>query len=570
MPTSVSDKKDKHIEDESNSSETLPVKDLSPESENDRSSGKNELEELRKLIIKPEGVSEVLPGAVQKSAEKDGKFAQATLPVVEENIRQSVARNPKILAEALFPVIGPAIRKAIAQALSSMMQSLNQTLEYSVSPKGLGWRLEALRTGKSFGEIVVLKTMLYRVEQVFLIHKETGLLLQHVVADSKDVQDADMVSAMLTAIEDFVQDSFKMSDGATLDSLKVRELSVWIEHSPDAVLASVIRGTPPLSLRETFSEAIEEIQLQHENELDNFNGRPEVFDESQPILDRCLQFRLNEKQREKTIFSPTNILAFVLGLLIVIGGFFYIRDYWRWSSYVEHLKNEPGIVVAEADHGVFSHSISGLRDPLSNDPKKLLSDYNLDEEDVAQNWKSYHDTNQTFILKRAVNLLNPPDTIQFEFENGILSAKGDASVEWFSQAKKTSLTLLGVSEFKVVENEKLRLKRLIEGQTVLFNCNTVELVNSSEIDVLKQNLEKLSDTVQNLKVEILGFSSKSGTENTNNSFSLKRAEKVKTELIERSIKLSGLQKANSQFIRNGLGKAANDQDCKAEVKVTFD
>jgi OOP family OmpA-OmpF porin len=238
-----------------------------PENEDDGGNGERDdrknsedLVELRKLIVNSEEVGEVLPAAVKRSTKKNERLAKATLPLVEENIRQSVANNPKVLAEALFPAIGPAIRKAIAQALSSMVQSLNQTLEYSVSPKGLGWRLEAFRTGKSFGEIVMLKTLLYRVEQVFLIHKETGLLLQHAVAGDKETQDADMVSAMLTAIEDFVQDSFKTSENATLDSLKVKELSVWIEHSPDAIIAGVIRGTPPLSLRETFSEAIEEIQ----------------------------------------------------------------------------------------------------------------------------------------------------------------------------------------------------------------------------------------------------------------------------------------------------------------------
>ena len=37
---------------------------------------------------------------------------------------------------------------------------------------------------------------MYRVEQVFLIHRKTGLLLQHVRAQSTEVADAQMVSAM--------------------------------------------------------------------------------------------------------------------------------------------------------------------------------------------------------------------------------------------------------------------------------------------------------------------------------------------------------------------------------------
>ena len=86
---------------------------------------------------------------------------------------------------------------------------MNQTLGRSFSAQGLKWRLEAWRTGKALREVVLLRTLVYRVEQVFLIHRETGLLLQHVSAGPRRAsQDADMVSGMLTAIRDFVQDSF--------------------------------------------------------------------------------------------------------------------------------------------------------------------------------------------------------------------------------------------------------------------------------------------------------------------------------------------------------------------------
>ncbi|MDH3493966.1 MAG: OmpA family protein, partial [Acidobacteriota bacterium] len=153
------------------------------------SNGESSMGELRRLLVGSEQVSDVLPEAVSKSSQKNSQLSEATLPIVEKNIRESVLRNPRILADALFPVIGPAIRKAISAALSSMVQSFNQTLEHSVSPKGLKWRFEAFRTGRSFGEVVMLKTLQYRVEQVFLIHRKTGLLLEHVALDPKDTQD---------------------------------------------------------------------------------------------------------------------------------------------------------------------------------------------------------------------------------------------------------------------------------------------------------------------------------------------------------------------------------------------
>ena len=112
----------------------------------------------------------------------DKRLAKALQPTFEETLRASIKKDPRPFVDAVTPVMGTAIRKAIAEALGAMMQSLNRTLDNSVSVRSLQWRLEAARTGKPFAEIVLLHTLEYRVEQVFLIHRETGLLLQHAVS----------------------------------------------------------------------------------------------------------------------------------------------------------------------------------------------------------------------------------------------------------------------------------------------------------------------------------------------------------------------------------------------------
>jgi OOP family OmpA-OmpF porin len=71
-----------------------------------------------------------------------------------------------------------------------------------------------------------------------------------------------MVSGMLTAIQDFVHDSFASPDGEALEDLRVGDLAVWVERGPQAVLAAVIRGNAPQDLRTVFQEALERIHLQ--------------------------------------------------------------------------------------------------------------------------------------------------------------------------------------------------------------------------------------------------------------------------------------------------------------------
>ena len=207
----------------SDSTDEQGAKSESPDSQQPQDA----LNELRELLLKPiqaqlddlqkrldtpdlhaKDVSRVLPEAIFLRSKRDKKIEMALEPITEKTIKSSIRRDRKALVDALFPVMGPAIRRAIASAIQGMIQSFNQILEHSISVNGLKWRLEALRTQKSFAEVVLLHTLIYQVEQVFLIHRETGLVLQHVVTKTVSADDPDLVSSMLTAIKDFVQDSF--------------------------------------------------------------------------------------------------------------------------------------------------------------------------------------------------------------------------------------------------------------------------------------------------------------------------------------------------------------------------
>jgi outer membrane protein OmpA-like peptidoglycan-associated protein len=515
-------------------------------------------------------VSDVLPAAIKQSSKVNNKLSRSTLPVVEENIRQSVKENPQILAEALFPAIGPAIRKAIAEALGTMIQSLNQTIEYSFSPQSIKWRLEAFQTGKPFAEVVLLKTLLYRVEQIFLIHRETGLLLQHVTANVNTEQDADMVSAMLTAIQDFVKDSFMNSPEATLDTLQVGELAVWIERSGNLLFAAVIRGNAPLAVREEFQNAIEQIEAEHETDFEKFEGDSVPFERSRPILEACLKYQTGDKNnKRKTLFSPFNLIGAALLLTICVVGFFLGRDYWRWSNYVSDLKNRVGIVVTDSHHGWFKNSIQGLRDPLAANPTEIINDYNLVADDVQSTWEEYQSSNAEIVLTRAKKILNPPPTISLTFEKGILIAGGTASAEWFEKAKQLSNVLVGVKEFKTSQ-KTTDLQSKIENQTVNFACNTTDLPEnqSQNIKEIGENIQMLSilakEAEKTLQIEIEGSSDLSGTSELNSKISQIRAEKVANALIATFPSLK-----NTEIKAVGLGTTGNI-GCKVKFKLNLE
>ncbi len=425
---------------------------------------KDELAELKRLLMAPEQagieeilrrlndpalrakeISRILPEALSQRSGEDGKLVPALVRTVEDCVRLSVERNPLTLVDSLFPVMGPAIRKSTGEFIRAMVQSLNQTLEHSFSLQGLKWRFESFRTGKPFAEVVLVHSLVFRVEQVFLIHRETGLLLAHVTQEAVVFQDADMVSSMLTAIQDFVRDSFETSQRDGLENLQIGELTVLVEHGPRAYLAAVVRGNPPAELSTLLREHLEAFHLDFGRALESFDGNAAPFQTAENLLLGCLINRLRPPGKKP--FPYVKILAAVLLGAVSLWVGVQIRDGLRWKRYLDRLAVEKGIVVVSwgKQHG--KRTVSGLRDPLAADPMSFVAESGLDPKDVVGKWERFDAMDPEFVLARARQALDPPESVRLSLEQGVLIAKGEAPSQWVTDARRFARVLSGVTRY---------------------------------------------------------------------------------------------------------------------------
>lgn len=543
-------------------------KESPSEEENNHAASLEELVELRSLLfgiepeklnklyerldnpqILPQDISRMLPEAVILRAKQDKQLSEAVVSTVEEAIDISVKQDQNNLADALFPIIGPATRKAISAALDEMIQSFNVTLENSLSPESFQWRLEAARTGKTFAEIVLLRNLIYRVEQVFLIHKQTGLLLHHILASNVAAQDPDLVSAMLTAIQDFVKDSFRVQKNDALQSLEFGDLTIWIEEGPQAVIAGIIRGNAPQELKLVFQDAIEKIHLKLSTELKNFNGDSELFATSKGYLSSCLEARYKKPPETRYTYAWVFLGTIALGL--GLWGFFAIREQLHWNSFVDKLKVQSGIVVVESGKKNGKYFLSGMRDPLAVDPESLMQKSDIQPETVVSSWKPFIALDSELIVKRAELLLRSPKTVTLQIdENGILEASGYASREWVSQARKSWRYIPGVTQFQDDNIQDISIKELekykkeIEEENLLFLENSTNIVPSEnkKIPNLISQMQKLVSVANQMgkevKIEIKGHTNTTGTEDINMPVSENRAKKVLSYLVSQGLESS--------------------------------
>lgn len=366
-------------------------------------------ETMRQRLDNParraEDVAGVLAEAVRLRS--DAKLRRALQPLLEDALQRSVQSNPKMLADALFPIFGKAIRRAITAELDNMLQSLSQMLEQSFSARSLSWRWESLRTGKPYSEIVILRSLLFRVEQVFLIHRASGLLLEHVAASSSATKDPEMVSGMLTAIQDFVRDSVSAAEKENLETIRMGEIGVVLAYGPDAILAGFVRGVAPRNLNSLIQDTLDAIEQKYSDALHDFSGDTSPFDSCRPQLQALL---LGQGGAGARISTSRGARALLFGVPIVV--LLALAAWWiysavverRWADYARSLQTVPGIVITHAEKRGAKFYIAGLRDPFATDPASLLPQ-NLSARKMESHWEQYHSLAPQFAARRRLDEL---------------------------------------------------------------------------------------------------------------------------------------------------------------------
>jgi OOP family OmpA-OmpF porin len=549
-----------------------PVEQLhdSPPSEKtekfaDPAADRRELEELRHLIVAPEqeavadirdrmdnlqrrtdDVSSVVVEAIQKRLDHGGDraLAEALAPTIQETLRESVRRDPHTLADALFPVMGPAIRKSISEALRSMLESFNQALEHSLSVQGLKWRVEAFRTGKPFAEIVLMHSLVYRVEQVFLIHRETGLVLHHLVAPAVAKQDPAMVAGMLSAIQQFVKDSFESPSGDTLDSFEVGELSIWAEQGPDMVIAAVIRGHAPADFRIALKEALENLQQRYASALDGFEGDAGPFRGAGDPLSHLLETRYRDKGSARGAIggavqqSPKAAIAVgIVAVLAVVAWIaFSLVERSHWTQFADALRHEPGIVVTSFAKASGKWQIRGLRDPLAADPDQILAAHNLPQSKADMEFGAVYSLDDAIVARRAQALLDPPSGVTLSVKSGTLGATGTASAAWIGKFSDRARWIAGVASVDASQLKDADAAAL-EAIVLTFPVGSPELEVGQDASLLRAQravrdiLDSAAASGAPITIEITGHTDSTGVEGTNLSLSNQRAARVQAMLL---------------------------------------
>tara|TARA_R110002072_G_scaffold4174_9_gene29636 strand:- start:23127 stop:24806 length:1680 start_codon:yes stop_codon:yes gene_type:complete len=447
--------------------------------------------------------SQTLADAMRLALARDPTFADSMAALISKGVHTTVQHDSTAFGRALAPALGPAIRNSVWMMLQGFVQSIETIVDQQLSWRSVRWRIEGWRTGRSFAEVAFVHTLLFRVEHVFLLHRSNGLQLQHCTRPGAIAREPDLITAMLTAIQDFLRDAFQASESDAATSFSINELSVIVENGNNAALAAVVRGQPRAEIRLQLREALDRIESTMTGQLAKFDGDTDPFEAVRPQLEACLTESQRtgvadaKKKKKRSKVIPFTLLVATLGLITwwIIGLVATATLRGRFENFVAELTATKGYAITNSEIRDDAVIVHGLRDPLAQPFEEIATKHSV-KDLVTTHFQDYHALHPEFVAQRIRKTLKPPAGVEFDLDGRTLHLRGSASHAWLERTGTIAAAIDGISSVDITGCTDLDLQAFQEAAARLLAADPkvalLQDANSEERRTLVQLVRELT------------------------------------------------------------------------------
>jgi outer membrane protein OmpA-like peptidoglycan-associated protein len=235
-------------------------------------------------------------------------------------IKTQIELEKDAMVDALYPVIGSTISKYMVE----VVREINSKVEHTLSPEGIKRKIRAKIQGVSEAELIFQESVKYHVQAIFLIDKDSGLIIQEVQPEGERHLESDMIAGMLTAIRSFANDC--ITSGSELDEINYGDWQIPIEVAGYCYVAVVVKGEPSNQFRTKIRQILGQIVLKYGNTIKKYEGDPDTV--PKPIKSLLEELIEKEDSQPKKSSSPPMLLwlaAILLGMVFIPWGIIHHR-----------------------------------------------------------------------------------------------------------------------------------------------------------------------------------------------------------------------------------------------------
>lgn len=181
------------------------------------------------------------------------RFPELFGPQITESISKQIRESQDEVVEALYPILGRMIKKYITNEIEKLSEKVDEQMKLAFSWEVWKMRIKAWFTGTPQKDLIISKLIEPKIEEIFIVEKQSGMLLG---SFSKNHSvDQDMIAAMLTAIKAFVEDAFK-TESQELDSIDYDNYKIVIKNFKSFFIAVVTSGGMSMAFRDRLDDTL--------------------------------------------------------------------------------------------------------------------------------------------------------------------------------------------------------------------------------------------------------------------------------------------------------------------------
>ncbi len=460
-------------------------------------------------------------------------------PEMGQAIKAQIESEKDAMVDALYPVIGSTIAKYMVE----VVQDINSKIESTLSPEGIKRKFKAKLQGVSEAELIFKESVGYHVRAIFLIDKDSGLVIQEIQLPGEKQLDSDMLAGMLTAIRSFANDC--IDSGSELDSIDYGDWQIPLEVAGYCYLAVVVAGEPPKEFITKIRRVLGEIVMEHDRVIQNFDGN--LADVPISIRNKLEELTEANKDNAKSSSSPVLLwlIIFILSIIFIPWGINKYRAKVAHNleqTIAVQLDAAPELSVYRLDSQVDNGQVivkgrvpsEYLRDRAAAIVQEIANQYDLklNNQIVAVDVP----VNPTLItgeIKRLTNLFNQQSQVAIEtdYSPKTLTIKGfilDPATR--QNINRAFRQIPGVEQIVFELNSRLPIVE----QRIYFSSGSSKLNfadKSSKINAVEQLLRQYPQ----LHLKLTGHSDGIGSNQINQRLSQKRCQSVKAALVSKGI-----------------------------------
>ncbi|NEQ85044.1 MAG: OmpA family protein, partial [Moorea sp. SIO2I5] len=516
-----------------------------------------------------EAIATAVPIAISSCIEKcPEEVGFAIAPEMAAAIRQQIRIKPEAMVNALYPVIGSTISTYLAEEI----RAINEKLENALSFEGMMRKIRAKVQGVSEAELLFREVMPFQARAIFLIHKDSGLVIAEVQPSDKQHLESDMVAGMLTAIRSFVNDCIAQSgDVAEIDAIDYGTSKIILEVEGYCYLAVVVQGEPTHQFIHQLRESLKTIITHYGKPIRSFDGDITtipvgVKEILQNLLDQSVSEGLRDTQENpKKGKKPPGLLVLglgLLGLIAVFGGIYQHRA--RINRRIEQ-KTQLALAYYAPEVADYALTVKAnrqilklagqlpnqaMRSNVEQIAKAAAPKLVLDNRIEVIELPYTHELTKAQV-QRVSNTLNQMDgvVILAHYTQGKVTVNG--AVLYAQDFPKIIQAFENIPGVKSVENN-LQLQGLDLTSRIYFDLGSAKLKPEdigTKIRLIKEFLERYPQK----HLRIIGYADPRDKLTENQGLPQQRAQKVKDVLVQQGIDPNRLE------VR-GVGKRPPDVD----------